>query len=539
MSPFAGLRLLFIAGLALLATNLDARADKRVALVVGNSQYQSVARLPNPSKDADAVAQLLKNAGFEVVSLQQDVGNLDFKRAIRRFEELATDSDIALVYYAGHGIELGGVNYMIPVDAKLASDLDAPDEAIPLDRIVEAVEPARRLRLVILDACRDNPFVVKMKRQRLSANRSVSAGLGKVEPTGTGTLIAYAAKAGSTADDGSGNHSPFTQALLNNLTTVGLDIRLAFGRVRDEVMRATRDRQEPFVYGSLGGATVSLVDATTPVTVAPNDPNAEARRDYEFFERAGTKAAWDAFLKLHSSGPYSDLARAQLAKLADGEAAKRVGTPKPGPAQQPAVVAAASPPMRPDPATSATPAGPAPGEVVWMLQTELKRVGCYSGAISGDWSATSRRAIDAFNRNAGTKLDSRAASLEAVDAVRDLQRRVCPLECGRGMRADGDQCVRITCDAGFALGDNGACERIKERVRSASPPPPHRNAPERVEPKRQESHPPRAAGGAGRTASGSSPQVACDRFSCQPVKKGCSVRTTIFREETQQNVVCN
>src|SRR5262249_31189659 len=138
MRPFAGFRLLFIAGLALIAMSLDARADKRVALVVGNSQYQSVARLPNPSKDADAVAQLLKNAGFEVVSLQQDVGNLDFKRAIRRFEELATDSDIALVYYAGHGIEIGGVNYMIPVDAKLASDLDAPDEAIPLDRIVDA-----------------------------------------------------------------------------------------------------------------------------------------------------------------------------------------------------------------------------------------------------------------------------------------------------------------------------------------------------------------------------------------------------------------
>src|SRR5262245_59786120 len=166
MSPFAGLRLLMIAGLALLAMTHDVLAEKRVALVIGNSAHQSVARLPNPSKDANSIAQLLKKANFDVVSVQQDVGNLDFKRAIRKFEELAGDSDIAVVFYAGHGIEIGGVNYMIPVDAKLASDLDAPDEAIPLDRIVEAVEPARRLRLVILDACRDNPFVVNMKRQR-------------------------------------------------------------------------------------------------------------------------------------------------------------------------------------------------------------------------------------------------------------------------------------------------------------------------------------------------------------------------------------
>ena len=531
MSPFAGLRPLLIAGLALVAMTHDVLAEKRVALVIGNSAYQSVARLPNPARDANSVAQLLKKANFDVVSVQQDVGNLDFKRAIRKFEELAGDSDIAVVFYAGHGIEIGGVNYMIPVDAKLASDLDASDEAIP-DRIVEAVEPARRLRLVILDACRDNPFVVNMKRQRQGANRSVSAGLGKVEPTGTGTLIAYAAKAGSTADDGIGEHSPFTAALLNNLTTSGLDIRLAFGRVRDEVMKITNERQEPFVYGSLGGATVSLVtDAQTVAAAAPADPNLEARRDYEFFERAGTKAAWDAFLKLHSSGPYADLARAQLAKIADGEAASRVPDRKAA-APPPPLVIAAAPAARPDPAPPASPAGPAAGDVIWMLQTELKRVGCYSGAISGDWNATSRRALDAFNRNAGTKLDTKAASLAAVDAVRDLQKRVCPLECGRGQRADGDQCVKITCDAGYALGDSGTCERIKDRGRSVAVPPAQRNT-ERAEPPKRQA-PGRASGTQAAPAAPTAratPQVACDRFGCQPVKKGCSVRTSIFREE--------
>src|SRR5215831_14880309 len=234
MNPFAGLRLLLIAGSTLLATHLEASADKRVALVIGNSTYQNVARLPNPANDAGAVAELFKDAGFDTVSLQQDVGNLDFKRAIRKFEEAASDADIAVIYYAGHGIEIGGVNYLIPVDAKLASDRDAQDEAILIERLVQSVDEAKRLRLIILDACRDNPFVANMKRRPRTVTRAIYAGLGKVEPTGTTTLIAYATKAGSTAEDGDGEHSLYTTALLSNLTSSGLDIRLAFGRVRDQ-----------------------------------------------------------------------------------------------------------------------------------------------------------------------------------------------------------------------------------------------------------------------------------------------------------------
>ena len=234
-----------------------ALADKRVALVIGNSSYQNVPKLPNPSADASAVAQMFKNAGFEVVNLQIDVGNLDYKRAIRRFEDVASDADMAVVFFAGHGIELRGTNYMIPVDAKLADERDAPDEAIALDRIVEAVSGAKRLRLVIIDACRDNPFGVSMRRQVVQ--RTTSRGLTRVEPQSTDTLIAYAAKAGSTAEDGHGEHSPLTTALLDNLTVPGLDIRLAFGRVRDEVMKITSNKQEPFVYGSLGGGIISLV----------------------------------------------------------------------------------------------------------------------------------------------------------------------------------------------------------------------------------------------------------------------------------------
>ena len=299
----------------------SALADSRVALVIGNSAYQLAPTIPNPTRDAQAIAAEFKKAGFDVVSAFYDQGNLQFKRAIRQFEDAAADADIAVVFYAGHGIEVGGVNYMIPVDAKLASDRDAKDEAIALDRLLEAVDTAKRLGLVILDACRDNPFERTMKRQRVSMVRAVNAGLALVEPTNRNVLIAYASKSGTTAEDGEAEHSPFTAALLKNLFEPGLDLRLAFGRVRDDVLKSTRSRQEPFVYGSLGGTNISLVAAPAKPALAV-DLSGE-RRDYELVEKIGTKGAWNVFITQHPTGFYADLARQQLDKLAaveDGDA---------------------------------------------------------------------------------------------------------------------------------------------------------------------------------------------------------------------------
>src|SRR5215212_3417186 len=313
-SRFAAL--IAVAGALLLMplTTSAAWAQKRVALIIGNGAYQSVAKLPNPIKDATAIAEMFKKAGFEWVKIRQDLGNLEFKRALREFMDAATDADVAVVYYAGHGIQVRDMNYMIPVDAKLATEIDAEDEAVSLDRIVMALEPAKRLRLVILDACRDNPFARSMKRR--VAMRAVTGGLAKMEPTLGETLIAYAAKAGSTAEDGDSENSPFAAALLKNLTVPGLDIRLAFGRVRDDVLKRTGNRQEPFVYGSLGGEAIALVPAPAqPKVEALND----VKGDYALVERIGTKKAWEVFLSSHKEGLYADLARAQLAKLTEAE----------------------------------------------------------------------------------------------------------------------------------------------------------------------------------------------------------------------------
>src|SRR5215204_221120 len=286
-----------VLGLLLAGCCFSARpalANKRVALVIGNSAYQKVAPLSNPANDAAVVAAMLKQAGFDSVDSKMDLKGAEMRRALREFGNKTRDADVAVIYYAGHGIEVDNTNYLIPVDAQLETDTDVYDETFPLDRVLIAVEPAKQLRLVILDACRDNPFAKKMKRT--IASRAIGRGLAKVEPSSPNTMIAFAAKAGSTASDGDSKNSPFAAALVNHLTKPGLDLRKAFGFVRDDVLRATNNTQEPFVYGSLGGNDVTLVPAAPAPTVsAPAvDQDAAMRRDYEFAERVGTKPVWDA-----------------------------------------------------------------------------------------------------------------------------------------------------------------------------------------------------------------------------------------------------
>lgn len=310
-----------------------AAADKRVALVIGNSAYRSVTPLPNPSKDAAAIGAMFRRTGFDVVDSKEDLSGADMRRMIRDFSDKVRDADIAVVFYAGHGIEVDGTNYLLPVDTRLERDIDVEDEAISLERVTRILEPARKLRLVILDACRDNPFTRTMKRSLSS--RAVERGLVKVEPTSPNTLVAYAAKAGSTAADGAGANSPFTAALLKQLAVPGQDIRRSFGYVRDEVLAATGNRQEPFVYGSLGGADVTLVPATEnpaiPPQVAALDPDSRLRRDYELAAQVNTKPAWDAFIAAHPSGFYADLAKAARGKLTTGGKTAAVDTRSPAP----------------------------------------------------------------------------------------------------------------------------------------------------------------------------------------------------------------
>ncbi|MDH6258394.1 caspase family protein [Bradyrhizobium sp. BR13661] len=310
-----------------LGTGSALAAGKSVALVIGNSAYKSAPRLTNPVNDATLVGGMFKSAGFDNVDVRLDLNAADMRRSLREFAGKTRDADVAVIYYAGHGIELDGTNYLIPTDAALETDGDVLDETVALDRALFAVEPAKQLRLVILDACRDNPFAKTMKRT--VASRAIGRGLAKVEPTSPNTIIAFAAKAGSTASDGDAKNSPFATALVERLPTPGLDLGKAFRFVRDDVLKATGYKQEPFVYGSLGGDDVPLV-AAKPVVTAPQGPQANpqdsVRRDYELALQAGNRDAWEAFLQAYPDGFYAGLARAQLKNVAAEEARAAAAT---------------------------------------------------------------------------------------------------------------------------------------------------------------------------------------------------------------------
>jgi tetratricopeptide (TPR) repeat protein len=230
-----------------------ARSDpgRRIALVIGNSAYTAVPALPNPQRDAATVAETLRSLGFQKVTLENNLTREGIFNALRAFASDAEQADWAIVYYAGHGIEMGGTNYLIPVDAKLATDRDVEFEAVSLDKVMTAVDGAKKLRLVLLDACRDNPFANQMRRS--IASRSIGRGLAQVEPD-AGTLVVYAAKNGETALDGTGANSPFVTALVNRMKTPGLEVRRMFDLVRDDVLEATSRHQQPFSYGSISGA---------------------------------------------------------------------------------------------------------------------------------------------------------------------------------------------------------------------------------------------------------------------------------------------
>jgi len=318
-----------VASVSIVGLTTEAVAQKRVALLIGNSAYKKVSELPNPSRDAAALEKLLRNSGFDFVRRTDNLALSDMRRTLREFSAEVAQADIAVVYFAGHGIEVGGNNYLIPVDAALAQDLDVEDEALPLDRVNQILAPAKRLRLIILDACRDNPFVRSMKRS--VASRSIGRGLAKVEDLTTDTLIAYAAKAGSTASDGSGTNSPYAVALLNHLTTPGLDVRLALGRVRDEVMKSTGNQQEPYLYGSLGGAEIALVAGKAGETSkwsepAPSQRLSEAAEVWDRVKDTSSVSALETYVARYKDSVYAELAKARIADLRkqEAEAAKAV-----------------------------------------------------------------------------------------------------------------------------------------------------------------------------------------------------------------------
>ncbi len=322
--------LLAVAGLLAL-TAAPGLAQQRVALVIGNATYAHAPRLANPLNDAADISAALARLGFAVTKLE-NANQGELRQGLLAFTRAASAAEVAVVFYAGHGIEVDQRNFLVPVDAKLSSDQDVEFETVPLELVMRSVARASGLRLVILDACRDNPFAVSM--QRAGATRSVGRGLARVEPAGE-TLVAYAAKGGTVASDGDSRNSPYSAALLAHLEEPGLEVGLMFRKVRDAVLASTGGRQEPFVYGSLSSRGVYLTARLEPdpsvETGGRNEPTSErlsaeqlaaqrlvAERELLFWESvkdSTNPADLQAYLDRYPNGVYAALARNRLQAL--------------------------------------------------------------------------------------------------------------------------------------------------------------------------------------------------------------------------------
>src|SRR5436190_2590996 len=299
-----------------------AKADRRIAFVVGNGAYKNVAQLPNPAIDAKAMASALRNVGFEVVegtNLTRD----KMTERLLEFGKKAQSSDIAVFFYAGHGIAIAGTNYLLPVDADIKSEMDVKlGAAINIDLTLDQTMSDAKVKLVFLDACRDNPFAAKIKSNSATRSVSVQTGLAEMK-SGEGTLIAFATGPGQTALDGKeGANSPFTRALLANVTQPGVEIQQAMTKVRAQVQEETNKGQLPWGNTNLTGA-VYLNGAPAPAapgTVAPAVAAVTPGSDVELefwrsIKDSNKPEELNAYLSSYPNGQFRSLALARIASL--------------------------------------------------------------------------------------------------------------------------------------------------------------------------------------------------------------------------------
>ena len=263
------------AALAAVGWTAPAQAAERIALVIGNGKYQHATALPNPPNDARAMAKALGEVGFEV-SQGIDLDRGGMERVLRDFLDKARSAQVVLLFYAGHGLQVDGRNYLVPVDAKLESAGDLNFGTVDLDRILASLDTPARANIVILDACRDNPLARSFAAK--SRSGAVGAGLAAYTALGTGTLIAFSTAPGRVAADGDKANSPFTESLVRHLRTPGLEVRQMLTRVRNDVATATGEAQVPWDNSSLRGdvylAGLSAPDPSRPAVAAPAAPTA-------------------------------------------------------------------------------------------------------------------------------------------------------------------------------------------------------------------------------------------------------------------------
>jgi uncharacterized caspase-like protein len=320
--------------ICMMFTAVSAHAEKRVAFVVGNGAYKNVAQLPNPPVDAKAMAAVLRNVGFDVVegtNLTRD----SMTAKLLDFGKKAQGADVAVFFYAGHGIAIGGTNYLLPIDADIKSEMDVKlGAAINIDLTLDQTMSDAKVKLVFLDACRDNPFAAKIKS---NATRSVSVQQGLAEmKSGEGTLIAFATGPGQTALDGQeGNNSPFTRALIDHITKPGIEIQQAMTEVRAQVNEETNKGQLPWGHTNLIGsvylnpaapapapapsAAAPAASGATPAAVASASPGTDVELEFwRSVKESNKPEELNAYLSSYPNGQFKSLALSRIAALENG-----------------------------------------------------------------------------------------------------------------------------------------------------------------------------------------------------------------------------
>lgn len=309
-----------------------AKADRRVAFVVGNGAYKNVAQLPNPPIDAKAMAATLRNVGFEVIegsNLTRD----QMTEKLLDFGRKAQGSDVAVFYYAGHGIAVSGSNYLLPVDADIKSEMDVKlGAAINIDLTLDQTMGDAKVKLVFLDACRDNPFAAKIKSNSATRSVNVQSGLAEMK-SGEGTLIAFATGPGQTALDGQeGNNSPFTRALIDNITKPGVEIQQAMTSVRAQVNEETHKGQLPWGHTNLIGAVylnpaqqtqqvanaAPTASSSTPAAAASSSSDGVELEYWRSVKETNKPEELNAYLSTYPNGQFKALALARLAAIQNG-----------------------------------------------------------------------------------------------------------------------------------------------------------------------------------------------------------------------------
>jgi len=457
--------------LVLLLTALPAAAlaDARVALVIGNGRYANTPQLVNPANDAEDVTRGLGALGFKV-TLLRDAGKRAFDTALAQFARDARGADAALFYYAGHGMQYEGRNYVMPVDAVLRDEISLRYEMTSVDDVKAALEESKGVKILVLDSCRDNPLAEKFARSIVAKTRDLPRTQGLAPPERTnGMVIVYSTQADDVAHDGLGRNSPFSQAFLKELAVPGVEVGVLFRHVEEDVFASTDGRQSPELSISMapefylnqgetdrtawarlreskssGAAALRAFLARYPTSFYAPD----ARTRLELVERMAEKAPEVAVADVKPAIPASPL-----------PVARGVGAAKPAPVEAKRVAVAEPPPHSP---AAVVPSPDLQPEIL----TELRRMGCFVGERPA--AAAYREGVAKYAHYARLGSSDLAPDQALINLLKQRPAGFCPLECPAGERAARGRCARKGCGRGELMTKSGICEPRRATVTPAS-----------------------------------------------------------------------